>query len=124
MKFDSKTICAVIGFSSNSHKYGYKVFFDLLDKGIKAIPINPKMDEFNDHKVYKTLEDVSEQIDIAVFVVPPKVTESILPIVLKEGIKVVWMQPGSERDNAINFCKENNIECIHNACVMINLGGN
>ena len=82
------------------------------------------MDEFNDHKVYKTLEDVSEQIDIAVFVVPPKVTESILPIVLKEGIKVVWMQPGSESDRAINFCKENNIECIHNACVMINLGGN
>jgi len=31
----------------------------------------------------------------------------------------VWMQPGSESETAINFCKENNMNVIHGVCVMI-----
>ncbi|MFT4305006.1 MAG: CoA-binding protein [Candidatus Woesearchaeota archaeon] len=31
----------------------------------------------------------------------------------------VWMQPGSESEKAINFCKENNIEVIYNSCIMV-----
>jgi hypothetical protein len=34
-------------------------------------------------------------------------------------IKNVWLQPGAQSDKAIQFCKENTIECIHDACIMI-----
>jgi len=35
------------------------------------------------------------------------------------GIRKVWMQPGSESETALNFCKENSIEVVHGVCVMV-----
>ncbi|MBU0625936.1 CoA-binding protein [Patescibacteria group bacterium] len=29
------------------------------------------------------------------------------------------MQPGSESDRAIAYCEMNGIECVHDACIMI-----
>jgi len=31
----------------------------------------------------------------------------------------VWMQPGSESEEAINFCRKNGIAVVHGVCVMI-----
>jgi predicted CoA-binding protein len=44
-------------------------------------------------KVYATLTGFGEKIDIAIFVVPPKVTETILAEVLQLKISHVRMQP-------------------------------
>ena len=34
------------------------------------------------------------------------------------NINKIWMQPGSESDKAIEMCKQNNIKCTHNSCIM------
>jgi len=52
-------------------------------------------------------------------VVPPEVTEMVLTEVKMLGIKKVWMQPGSESAHAIAYCKANGIECVHDACIML-----
>jgi predicted CoA-binding protein len=54
-----------------------------------------------------------------IFVTQPKVTEKVLEEVKILGIKNVWLQPGAQSDEAIEFCKKNTIECIHDACIMI-----
>jgi predicted CoA-binding protein len=54
-----------------------------------------------------------------IFVVPPKVTESVLHEVVENKISHVRMQPWSESDAAINFCKQNKINYTDNACIMI-----
>ena len=47
-----------------------------------------------------------------------------LPIELgvekKLGITKVWMQPGSSSFDAIQYCEDNNIDCMHDVCVMLN----
>jgi len=110
---------AVIGASNNEEKYGYKVFKDLLEAGYKVIPINPNEKEILGAKVYPTLSATEKKIDIVVFVTPPVTTEKILEEVKQLNIKNVWMQPWAQNDTAIYFCKKNNIECIHDACIMI-----
>lgn len=112
-------VVAVVGASNDEHKYGNIVLRDLASKSFKVIPVNPKEKEIFGLKVYSKLGDLSDNVDLVVFVVPPKVTESILLEVKKLGIKSVWMQPGSESDKAIEFCHKNNIECVHNSCIMI-----
>ena len=116
---DKKNLYAVVGASNNEEKYGYKVFKDLLDAGYKVLPINPSEKEILGQKVYATLSEVKENIDVVIFVTQPIVTEKVLEEVKKIGIKNVWLQPGAQSDAAIQFCRKNNIECIHDACIMI-----
>ena len=110
---------AVVGASNDTQKYGYKVFKDLLDAWYKVVPINPTQQEILGENVYPTVSDVKEKIDVVIFVTQPSVTEKVLEQVKKLWIKNVWLQPGSQSDTAIIFCKNNWIECIHDACIMI-----
>ncbi|EKD24828.1 MAG: hypothetical protein ACD_80C00147G0002 [uncultured bacterium (gcode 4)] len=116
---DKNFLYAIVGASNSKEKYGYKVFKDLLDAGYKVLPINPIEKEILGEKVFSTLSEVKEKIDVVVFVTQPVVTEKILEEVKKIGIKNVWLQPGAQSDAAIAFCKKNNIGCIYDACIMI-----
>ena len=113
---------AIIGASNHEDKYGYKVFKDLLDAGYKVIPIHPSETEILWEKVFPTLSDYEEKVDVVIFVVPPEVTEMILTEVKMLWIEKVWMQPGSESDRGIAYCEANGIECVHDACIMIQKG--
>lgn len=110
---------AVIGVSKNPEKYGHRVFKDLLNAGWNVYAVNPSATEVLGNKVYPKISDINDTVDVAIFVVPPQVTFTLLNEVKDLGIKHVWLQPGSESPEAIEFCRENNIECIHDACVMI-----
>jgi predicted CoA-binding protein len=91
----------------------------LLNAGYKVLPINPNEKGILWKKVYPTLSTVTEKIDVVIFVTPPAITEKILEEVKKINITQVRMQPWAESKTAIAFCKKNSIECIHNACIMI-----
>ena len=110
---------AVVGVSQNPEKYGHKVFKDLITAGYTAYPINPKETEILGHQVFAKLSEIPEKIDVAIFVVPPSVTIEVLKEIKELDIKNVWLQPGSESSEAIQFCENNKIECIHDACIMI-----
>jgi len=110
---------AIIGASNNSEKYGHKIFLDLLTKGYDVIPINPNEDKILNKNCYSNISDVAKKIDVVVFVVPPIVTEKVLFQIKKLGVNKVWMQPGSESDKSIDFCKKNAIDFISNQCIML-----
>ncbi|MFA5358432.1 MAG: CoA-binding protein [Patescibacteria group bacterium] len=116
---DKNYTYAIVGASANIEKYGHKVLIDLHTAGYKVIPINPKGGEIEGLQVYPSLSAVKEKIDVAIFVVPPTVTSEVLIEVKNLGIDKVWMQPGSESAEAIEFCKNNNINCVHDACIMV-----
>ena len=110
---------AVIGASNNKEKYGYKVFKDLLEWWYKVLPINPNEQEILGIQVSPTLSATEKKIDVVIFVTPPVVTEKVLEEVKQLKIGNVWMQPWAQSDAAIDFCKKNGIECVHDACIMI-----
>ncbi len=119
---DPKLTYAVVWASNNTDKYGYKVFKDLIDKGFKAIAINPNESEILWKEVYSTLLDYYDKygnIDIAIFVVPPVITLEILKKIKTIKIKSMRFQPWAESEDVINFCKKNNIDFISNSCIMI-----
>lgn len=110
---------AAIGASQDSNKYGHKVFRDLFESGHKVIPINPKEGTLLGEKVYRSVAQYPNKIDVAIFVVPPQVTLKILEQVKEKEIPVVWMQPGSESKAAIAKCHDLGLECVSNACIMV-----
>lgn len=110
---------AIVGATNNPAKYGHRVLVDLHDAGYTVIPINLKEDEILGLKAYPTIKDAKKDIDVVVFIIPPDHTEKVLEEVKELGLKKVWMQPGSESEKAITFCKQNDISCIHHDCIMV-----
>ena len=116
---DKRNVFAVVGASRNPEKYGHKVFRDLRDAGYKVYPVNPNAEEILGVKCYPSLRDLPETPDVVDLVVPPRVTEKVVRECKELGVRMVWMQPGSESEDAIKFCVENGMEVVHGVCVMV-----
>lgn len=115
---DKKNVIAIVGASDNRDKYGNIIYRDLREAGYKVIPVNPNADIVEGDKCYHSLSEIPIKIDVVDTVVPPHITEQIVKECKKIGITKVWMQPGSESEEAIIFCKDNGIEVIYENCIM------
>ena len=118
-EFLSHKIWAVIGVSNNTAKYGHKVYFQLKKAGYEVYAVNPGLDSIAGDTCYPSLGELPTKPDAVSIVVPPKVTEQVIKDCIKLGITRVWMQPGSESDEAIRNGEEHGIEVIHDQCVLI-----
>ncbi len=116
---DKKNIIAVVGVSENPEKWGRKIYETLKSEGYKVYPINPKHEKIGEDRCYPDLTSLPEKPDVVIFAVKSEVTENVLPSVKKLGIKRAWLQPGSESEKAIEFCKENGIEVVWNMCFVV-----
>lgn len=110
---------AVVGASREKEKFGYKIYAVLKKQGFVVYPINPKADSIDGDKCYASLSDLPEKPDVVITVVPPKITEQVVVEAARLGIKKIWMQPGSESEKAIAFCKEKGMEVIANVCFIV-----
>jgi len=116
---DRKNVFAVVGASRDHEKYGHQVYKDLRNAGYRVYPVNPNTNEILGDKCYPSLQGLPVKPDVVDLVVPPKVTEQVVKTCKRLGIRKVWMQPGSESEPAISFCKENGIDVVYGVCVMV-----
>jgi predicted CoA-binding protein len=104
---------AVVGATDNPEKYGNTIFKNLRDRGYEIFPVNTKLEELEGIPVYHTLSDIPEKVDVVDFVVPPKVTEELLKECKKLGLNRIWLQPGSESDEAVKYCEDNGMTVLY-----------
>ena len=119
MNIDQKSKLVVVGVSANTEKYGHKIFRDLLEAKYDVVGINPKAEKVLGQEIFPSLSDLEFIPDLIIIVVPPP----IALIVLKEAHKLkfnnVWMQPGSESEEAKIFAQENQVNLTTNDCIMV-----
>ena len=118
-EFIDQRIWAVVGASLSPEKFGHKIFRDLRAAGYIVYGVNPGGGEIEGQKLYPTLADLPEKPAVVDVVVPPKVTKEIVRQCAELGLERVWIQPGSESEEAIHFCQEKGIRVVHGACAMI-----
>jgi predicted CoA-binding protein len=119
-EFMAKKRFAVVGATDNAEKYGNRIFKNLTGRSYEVYPVNPNLKEIEGVKCYPSLADVPVKVDVVDFVVPPKVTESILKECKRLGLDHIWLQPGSESETAIAYCRDNNLKVVYGTCVMKN----
>lgn len=113
---------AVVGVSHKPDKYGYKIFSDLVKAGFNVEGINPTDGEIAGKKIYRNLKELSISPDLIITVVPPAITDKIVDECKELGVREIWMQPGSESEEAIKKAREHGISVVHNACFMVSQG--
>jgi acyl-CoA synthetase (NDP forming) len=69
--FYPETFC-IVGASSKEKSIGYELLKSIRDYGYtgKVLPVNPKANEILGFKCFKSIEEISETIDLAMVVVP------------------------------------------------------
>ncbi|MBS4539636.1 CoA-binding protein [Clostridium sp. D2Q-11] len=117
-----KKVWAVLGVSPNKEKFGYKIYKKLKDNNYEVYPINPKYDDIEGQKCYKSIEDLPVTPDVLDFVVPPQVSLAAIDKAKDKGIENLWFQPGTSNDEVVNKAKDNEFKVIHNDCVLVALG--
>ena len=82
---------AVIGASANPDKIGFQIMQNLIAGGFEGrlYPINPKADEVLGKKAYVTVNDVPDEIDLAVVAIPAPFVKACLEECARKGIRNV-----------------------------------
>ncbi len=122
---------ALIGASAEPGKVGNDILRNLIEGGFEGevFPVNPKRDEILGIKVYHSIEEIPSDIDLSIFVVPPKIVLSGLGdvakknnkavIVISAGFKEVGAEGAKLEQELIRKAKEYGMEVLGPNCLGI-----
>lgn len=113
---------ALVGATRNPVKYGNIILKDLVSKGYEVLPVNPKYDEIEGLKCYRSVKELSKDVDVIVFVVPPKVGLQVAKEAVEVGFKKLWFQPGAESEEIREFLENAGVEYSFGRCIMVETG--
>ena len=114
-------IVAVVGASSDRHKFGNKALRAFQSEGYTVIPINPNEPEVEGLKAYPSVLDLPGSIDMATVYVQPDIAMGLLDEFEQKGIPEVWINPGAETDEMIATARKRKTKVIF-ACSIIGVG--
>jgi len=110
---------AVVGISKNKERASYQIAEQIKGK-YNLFLVNPKYagERILGKKVYPSLKEVEEKIDIVDVFRNPNFIEDIIKDAIDIKAEVVWLQPGSENMEIIEKYKDK-IDIIYNSCLGI-----
>ena len=135
--FKPKSI-AIIGASATKGKVGNTVLNNIINSGYrgKIFPINPKADKISNLVCYKSILDVPEDIDIAIFVIPGKFVNKAAEecgkkklkglIIISAGFKEVGGEGVKREEDLIKIGKKYDMRILGPNClglISINYNG-
>lgn len=119
--FKSVKTIAVLGLSPDESKDSNRVARYLQEKGYKIIPVYPKDDQaILGEKVYTSLADIPEQVDMINIFRKPKALDAIADAAIARGdVKVFWSQIGIVNNAAAQKAEDAGMRVVQNRCSMV-----
>ncbi|MEM0373059.1 MAG: CoA-binding protein [Sulfolobaceae archaeon] len=113
---------ATVGFSKDPTKPAHLVPKFLIEKGYNVFPVNPTASEILGRKVYKSIMEIPERIDIVQIFRPSNEVNIIVDEVIARkkrmnDVKVIWMQEGIKNDEAKKKAESEGIIVIQDRCM-------
>ena len=109
----------LVGATKNPMKYGNTILKDLLGKGFEILSVNPNYDEIEGLKCYKSVKELPKDVDVIVFVVPPRVGLEVAKEAVEAGFKNLWFQLGAESEDIRQFLEKAGLDYSFERCIMV-----
>lgn len=114
-----KTI-AILGLSPDPEKASNQVGQYLLEAGYTIFPVYPKEDEILGQKVYRSLAEIPERVDMVDIFRKPDVLDAVADACIERGdVKVFWSQLGVVNNAAADKAKAAGMKVVQNHCTKI-----
>jgi uncharacterized protein len=115
---DAKTI-AVVGASRDPSKAGGSVPEGLQRRGFRVIPINPFADTLFGERVYRSLLDVPDKIDIVDVFRPSRDTPEIARQAVAVGARALWLQLDIRSEEARRIAEAAGMDYVEDECTAV-----
>jgi hypothetical protein len=111
-----KTI-AVVGASADETKAGHRIPRYLQSQGYRIIPVSPKGGEILGEKVYASLAEIPDAVDVVDVFRPAEETPAIARDAVAIGAKVLWLQSGIASDEAEQIGEAGGLTVVMDRCM-------
>jgi len=118
---DTKII-AIIGCSPNEQKDSNKVAIYLKNHGYTIIPIYPKEDIILGEKVYRSLSDIPNDIQVDmvdIFRKPSVIGTVVTEALLRGDVKYIWTQLGLVNNEAAAKARDAGLKVVQSHCTKV-----
>lgn len=111
---------AVVGASRDRSKYGNKVLRVFQQTGRAVYPVNPLATEVEGVPCYPSLSALPQSIHGVSIITPPPVTRLIIREAGQLGIKHLWLQPGAEDAQSVQWARDLGMNVISGGpCILV-----
>lgn len=111
----------VVGVTANKDRYGYKIWKTLKEHEYLTYGVNPNYDDIEGEKIYHTLKDLPEKVDVLDMVVAPKIAIKALEEAKELGIEYIFFQPGTYDDEVVAKAEELELKYLLDDCIYATL---
>lgn len=111
----------VVGVTANKDKYGYKIWKTLKEHEYTTYGVNPNYDEIEGEKIYHTLKDLPNKVEVLDMVVPANIAMKTLEEAKELGIEYIFFQPGTYNKEVVAKAEELELKYLLDDCIYATL---
>ena len=112
-------VMAVVGLSPKEHRDSNIVAKYFQNEGYKIIPVYPREETILGEKVYRSLPEIEEKVDMVVVFRKGSDTPPIAKKAVEIGAKYFWLQETVISDEAMEIAKNGGLEAVQDKCTMV-----
>ena len=117
--FVAQPVFALAGASRAGKKFGNLAARTLRSKGYRVHLVHPQADFIDGERCYRSLADLPEPVAALIVVVPPKQAYDVVGDAAAAGIRMVWLQQGSEAPDIVDRCRERGLAVVDGECILM-----
>ena len=114
----AKTI-AVVGASRDPRKPAASVPRALQQRGFRVIPVNPFADTLFGERVYRSLADIPEKVDVVDVFRPSGEAPAIAKQAAAMGARALWLQQGIVSPEARRIAEAAVMDYVEDQCIAV-----
>ncbi|HEY3708593.1 MAG TPA: CoA-binding protein [Amycolatopsis sp.] len=115
----SANTIAVVGLSRDPAKAAHGVPATLQAHGFRIIPVHPSATELLGEKVYRSLKDIPEPVDLVDVFRPSPEAAGIAADAVAIGAKALWLQQGIVSAEARRIAEDAGLEYVEDRCTAV-----
>jgi predicted CoA-binding protein len=109
---------AVVGLSSKIMRPSHGVADYMQRHGYRVIPVNPHEQSVLGEKVYASLDEVPDSVDIVVIFRRPEFVPEIVQSAIRKRAQAVWMQEGVVHNEAAETARQAGLAVVMDRCIL------
>ena len=116
---EAARVIAVVGASRDPNKAGGSVPVGLQARGFRIVPINPYADTLFGERVYRSVAEVPEKIDLVDVFRPAADAPEIARQAVAVGAKALWLQLDIRSDEARRIAEAGGLDYVEDECTAV-----
>ena len=108
---------AVVGASRDDNKAGGSVPLALKEHGFRLFPITPTADVLFGERVYRSLGDLPERVDVVQVFRPADEAPEIARQAVAIGARALWLQLGLKSEEARRIAEAAGLDYVEDRCM-------